>query len=97
MIVGVGVTVTDDDVPPPDKVIGMLTGVPLGEVTLPVTLIGEKLEPAASESLRVQVTVAKTHVHPFPEMPETAKPVGGSDTVTVPLVAPLPVSETVIV
>jgi len=94
---GVGVTVTDDDVPPPDNVTGIVTGVPLVEVTFPVTVIGGKLAPAASASLRVQVVEARVHVHPVPEIAVTVKPVGGSATVTVPLVAALPVFETVIV
>jgi hypothetical protein len=95
--VGVGVTVTDDDVPPPDNVSGMVTGVPFAEVTFPVTVIVGKLAPAASESLRVQVVELRVQVHPVPEMAVTVKPVGGPTTVTVPLVAPLPVFETVIV
>jgi len=76
----------------------MVTGVPLAAVTLPVTVIGGKLCPAASESLRVHVGVAGVHApHPGPEMAVMVKPVGGSATVTVPLVAPLPVLETVMV
>ena len=95
--VGVGVTVTGDDVPPPDKVTGIVTGVPFADVTFPVTVIAGKLCPARSASLRVQMVVVRVHVHPVPEIAVTVKPVGGSVTVTVPLVGPLPVFETVMV
>ena len=72
--------------------------VPAGPaIRFPVTVIGGKLAPAASASLRVQVVEARVHVHPVPEIAVTVKPVGGSATVTVPLVAALPVFETVIV
>jgi len=95
--VGVGVTVTGEDIPPPDTVTGIVTGVPFADVTFPVTVIAGKLAPAASESLRVQVVEASVHVHPVPEIAVTVNPVGGSATVTVPVVAPLPVFETVMV
>jgi hypothetical protein len=95
--VTVGVEVTVDGMPPPDTLSGMDTEVPFAPVTSPTTVMGGKLEPAASESLRVQVNVASTHVQPVPEIVLTVKPVGGSTTVTVPLVAAVPVFETVIV
>ena len=95
--VGVGVTVTGDEIPPPDNVTGIVTGVPFAAVMFPVTVITEKLCPAASASLRVQVVVARVHVHPVPEIAVTVKPIGGSAAVTVPLVAPFPVFDTVIV
>ena len=95
---GVGVTVTVPDVPPPETATGIVTGVPLAAVTSPVTVIGGKLCPAAKESLRVQVGAAGVHApHPDPEMEVMVKPVGGSATVTVPLVAAFPVLETVMV
>lgn len=95
--VGVGVTVTGDDIPPPDMVTGIVTGVPFADVTFPVTVIAGKLRPTPSASLLVQVTDERLQVHPAPEIAATVKPVGGSTTVTVPLVAPLPVFETVMV
>jgi hypothetical protein len=89
------VDVTVDDTPPPDRLIGILTGVPFTAVTFPVTVMGGKLDPAASASLRVQVIEDRVHVQPVPAMAVTVKPVGGSTTVTVPFVAALPVFETV--
>jgi hypothetical protein len=47
--VTVGVEFTDADVPPPDKFRAILTGVPFADVTFPVTLIGGKACPAATE------------------------------------------------
>jgi hypothetical protein len=94
--VGVGVTFTAD-APPPERLSGMLTGVPLPAVTFPVTVIGGKLCPAPTELLYVQVVVANVQVQFVPLIAVTWKPVGGSTTVTVPLVAAAPVLETVIV
>jgi len=51
--VGVGFAVAGADVPPPETVTGIVSGVPLAAVTLPVTVIAGKLWPAARESLRV--------------------------------------------
>jgi hypothetical protein len=76
----------------------MLTGVPLAAGTFPVPVIGGKLCPAPTELLYVQVVVANVHVHVAPPLiAVTVKPVGGSATVTVPLVAAVPVLDTVIV
>ena len=53
---------------------------------------------AASESERVQVRVASTHVHPVPDMAVAVKPVGSvSVRVTAPVVAPGPLLVTVMV
>jgi hypothetical protein len=96
---GVGETVTVEDIPPPERLTGIDTGVPLLAVTVPVTVIAGKLCPVASESLRVQlVAVAVTvHVQPLPVMVAIVNPTGGSVTVTAPLVAAVPVFDTVIV
>jgi hypothetical protein len=93
---GVGVTFTVG-APPPVSVSGMVTGVPLAELTFPVTVIVGKLCPAPTEMLYVQVVVARVHVQFVPLIAVTLKPVGGSATVTVPLVAALPVLDTMIV
>lgn len=82
---------TVPDVPPPDKLSAMLTGVPFADVTFPVTVMGGKSCPAATALLYVQVVVDNVHVQFVPEMAVTVNPVGGSTTVTVPLVAPVPV------
>ena len=94
--VGVGVTFTAA-APPPETLSGMLTGVPLGDVTFPVTVIVVKLCAAAKELLFVQVIVANVHDHNSPPIWVGVKPVGGSTTVTVPLVVAVPVLDTVIV
>jgi hypothetical protein len=75
----------------------MVTAVPLAVVTFPVTVIIAKLCPAPKELLFVQVAVATAHVHNGPAIPVTVKPIGGSATVTVPVVAALPELDTVIV
>jgi hypothetical protein len=93
---GVGATFTVV-APPPERVSGVETGVPLAAVTFPVTVIFVKLCPAAKGLPFVQVVVAKVHVHSGPSIAVTVKPVGGSTTVTVPLVAAVPVLDTVIV
>lgn len=95
--VGVGVTVTGDDMPPPEMFTGMVICVPPAAVTFPVTVMTGKLALAASESLRVHVSDERAHVQPVPEMPVTVKPVGGSETVTAPLVAAFPALETAMV
>ena|SRR6185312_12347449 len=91
----VGVDVTGVEMPPPETFRGMLTGVPFEAVTFPVTVIGGKLWPAESASVRVHVPDDTVQVQPVPAMAVMVKPVGGSATVTVPLVAALPVLETV--
>jgi hypothetical protein len=93
---GVGLTFTVD-APPPERISGIVTGVPFADVTFPVTVIVVKLCPGAKELPFVQVVVAKLHAHNGPLIPVTMKPVGGSATVTVPLVAAVPVLDTVIV
>jgi hypothetical protein len=47
--VTMGVLFTGADVPPPERLSAMLTGVPFAEVTFPVTVIGGKACPAATE------------------------------------------------
>jgi hypothetical protein len=47
--VTVGVLFAGADVPPPDTLSAMLTGVPFAEVTFPITVIGGKVCPAATE------------------------------------------------
>jgi hypothetical protein len=49
--VTVGVLFTGADVPPPETLRAMLTGVPFADVTFPVTVIGGKACPAATELL----------------------------------------------
>src|ERR1051325_1632332 len=90
-----GVVFTAADVPAPDTLSGIVTGVPFVAVTLPVTVIGGKLWPAASASLRVHVVVDSVQDQPVPLIAVPVNPVGGSTSVTVPLVAALPVFVTV--
>jgi hypothetical protein len=89
-----GVEVTVDVMPPPVMVMGMLTVWPAAPVTFPVTRIAGKLCPADSPSLRVQVKPGgvplMVHVQPVPATPVIVKFVGGSVTVTVPLLAAAP-------
>lgn len=93
-----GVGVIEVEVPLNDMVTGMDTA-PLVDVTVPVTVIGGKLCPAPSEALVVQVSAValRVQVQPLPVMEAMVNPVGGSVTVTVPLLAPVPALETVIV
>jgi hypothetical protein len=96
LTVGVGVTFTAA-APPPERLSGMLTGVPLADVTFPVTVVGGKLCPAPTVLLYVQVVVGNVQVQLVPLMAVTVKPVGGSTTITIPVVAAVPLLDTVIV
>jgi hypothetical protein len=83
--------------PPPAMVRGTLTVWPRPPVTFPVTVMGGKLAPAATTAELWQVNVANVQVQPVPVMLVAVKLVGGSVTVTVPLVGPaLAAFETVI-
>ena len=70
------------------------SGVPAFDATFTVTVIGGKLSPPFSASLRVQLLAAVPgHVHPVPAIDTSVIPDGTvSVTVTVPLVGPAPVA-----
>jgi len=100
LTVGASVTLADadDDVPLNATLTGMDT-VPFVDVTLPVTVIAGKLCPTLSEVLVVHVSALEltVQVQPLPLIVAMAKPVGGSVTVTAPLLAAVPEFVTVIV
>jgi hypothetical protein len=80
-----------DAVPPPDTAAWFTWGEVAVADTFTVTVIGGKLAPVASVSLRSQVFAppAPGHVQPVPAMDTKVSPDGTvSVTVTVPLVAP---------
>ncbi len=88
----------DDDVPSNPTVTGIVT-VPVVEVTEPVTVIAGRLCPGLAEALVVHESdvVPTVQVQPVPAMVAIANPVGGSVTVTVPLLAAVPEFVTVMV
>src|SRR5579871_337291 len=78
-------------VPPTETVAVFATDGAALAATLTVTVMGEKLEPAASASVRVHTSVPSTHVQPEPEIAVAVRPGGSvSLTVTMPLVAAVP-------
>src|SRR5260370_757511 len=80
--------------PPPEALTFFFYGYAALRDLLSLPTRGASVLPAASASLRVQVEVL--HIHPVPAIPVTVKPVGAvSVIVTVPVVAELPVLETV--
>ena len=100
LTVGARVTLADDedDVPLNATLTGIDT-VPLVDVTLPVTVITGKLCPALNEVLVVHGSALELtlQVQPLPLIVAIVNPVGGSVTVTVPLLAAVPEFVTVIV
>ena len=83
--------------PPPLTVAVLSSESGAVSATLTVSVIGGSLAPAASASLRVQVTVPTVHVHPIPLIAVAVRPAGRvSVTVTVPDVGPAPMFAAVI-
>src|SRR5512146_2620428 len=75
--------------PPPENVAEFVTVAGAFAATFTVTVMGPKLLPDGRLSLRVQLTVPRSHVQPGPLMPVAARPAGiASLTVMAPLVEP---------
>src|SRR5436189_19161 len=62
--------------PPPDTEAELVTLAAALLATFTVKVIAGKLAPAASASLRVQVKVPSTQVHPLPAMAVAVRPAG---------------------